>query len=204
MGQLSWIGFLDAPQNLPAPNMKKVQPWRVSMNAEKISRPFAALPLEATNTHGPLCISTLQQGRIPAFPTPATRHGKIPCRIIRSSAFSHIFHERNGTNPIATASLDSRVGSIRRRLAFPRQQPHNPCDRSCPVLRRVAGAYRPLLASSHSPLLASRCHSLIGRLSSFASTQPSFRRFTPQRLRLWPAPLRRRALLLGRRESQGH
>ena len=49
----SWIGFLDAPKNLPPPNIIKVQPWRVSMNAEKISRPFAALPLHKTNAHGP-------------------------------------------------------------------------------------------------------------------------------------------------------
>ena len=61
----SWIGFLDAPKNLPAPNMTKVQPLTVSMNAEKISRPFAALPLQDSNAHGPPCISSFKQMRTP-------------------------------------------------------------------------------------------------------------------------------------------
>ena len=41
--------------------MMKVRPWRVSMNAEKISRPFAALPLHDWSAHGPPCISTFKQ-----------------------------------------------------------------------------------------------------------------------------------------------
>jgi len=40
-------------EKVPNPSMTKVQPWRVSMNAEKISRPFSALPLHETNAHGP-------------------------------------------------------------------------------------------------------------------------------------------------------
>ena len=52
-------------QKVPAPSITRVQPWRVSMNSEKISRPFAAFPLHETNAHGPPCISTLQQGRNP-------------------------------------------------------------------------------------------------------------------------------------------
>jgi len=34
------------------------------MNAEKISRPFSALPLHETNAHGPPCISNFKQGKI--------------------------------------------------------------------------------------------------------------------------------------------
>ena len=50
--------------NLPAPIITRVQPWRVSMNAEKISRPFAALPLHGRNARGPTPFSPSNRGNL--------------------------------------------------------------------------------------------------------------------------------------------
>lgn len=90
----SFLQFQQARQSQsPTPQHHQVQRWRVSMNAEKISRPFSALPLHDTSASSPTPFSPSNRCETPFPSTLAIRPEKIPCRIISILALLRAFHK---------------------------------------------------------------------------------------------------------------